>query len=82
MNIVANAGAVGCVVIVSKNSDRFTIGAGKSKAVLIRVKRRVVQSLPNRSRLKKGLLLVKAEDAVGNPWELKRKRPLLVAKRG
>jgi|GEM_PF-2480764 len=67
---------------VRKKSAKFSIGAGKSKAVLIRVSRRVVESLPKRLRLNKGLLLVRAEDAAGNRWELKKKRPLLVAKRG
>ncbi|HEU4462071.1 MAG TPA: choice-of-anchor Q domain-containing protein, partial [Solirubrobacterales bacterium] len=69
-------------LLARRKSARFTIGAGKSKAVLIRVSGRVVESLPKRLRLNKGLLLVRAEDAAGNQWELKRKRPLLTAKRG
>jgi hypothetical protein len=67
---------------VSKKSARFTISAGKTKAVLIRVSPAVIKDLPKRLRLKMGLLLIDAEDAAHNHWELKRKRPLLVAKRG
>lgn len=67
---------------VQKKSAKFTIGAGKTKAVLVRMSRDVAEALPDRGRLKKGLLLVAAEDAAGNKWDLKKKRPLLVAKRG
>jgi hypothetical protein len=43
----------------------------------------VVEALPKRGRLKKGLLRVVGEDAAGNRWDLKKKRPSLVAaKRG
>lgn len=67
---------------VRKKSATFAIGAGQTKAVLVRMSRKVAEALPKRARLKKGLLLVTAEDAAGNKWDLKKKRPLLVAKRG
>ncbi|HEY3434499.1 MAG TPA: choice-of-anchor Q domain-containing protein, partial [Solirubrobacterales bacterium] len=67
---------------VRKKTATFAIGAGQTKAVLVRMSRKVAGALPKRARLKKGLLLVMAEDAAGNKWELKKKRPLLVAKRG
>lgn len=67
---------------VRKKSARFAISAGKTKPVLIRLSRAATKDLPKRIRLNRGLLLVTAEDAAGNRWEVKRKRPLLVAKRG
>lgn len=63
---------------VLKKSARFTMGAGKTKAILVRMSRDVAEALPRRGRLDKGLLLAKAEDAAGNQWELKRKRPPLI----
>ncbi|HXQ89282.1 MAG TPA: choice-of-anchor Q domain-containing protein, partial [Solirubrobacterales bacterium] len=69
-------------LIARKKSARFTISAGKTKSVLIRFSRAVTKALPKRLRLRKGLLWIAAEDAVGNRWEWKKKRPLLVAKRG
>ena len=67
---------------VRKRSAKFTLSAGKTKAVLIRLKRVVTEALPKRGKLRKGLLLVTAEDAAGNHWELKKKQPALRAKRG
>lgn len=67
---------------VRKKSAKFTIGAGKTKAVLVRLSPAVAKVLPRRGKLKKGLLLVAAEDAAGNHWELKRKQPALRARRG
>jgi hypothetical protein len=67
---------------VRKKSAQFAISAGTTKPVLIRLSQAVTKALPKRVRLKKSLLLVMAADAAGNHWELKRMRPLLVAKRG
>jgi hypothetical protein len=63
-----------------KKSAKFTIGAGKTKAVLVRLSPAVAEVLSRWRKLKKGLLLVRAEDAVGNQWELRKKQPALVAK--
>lgn len=67
---------------VRKKSAKFSIGAGKTKAVLVRLPRAVAEALSTRGRLKKGVLIVRAEDAVGNKWDLLRRAPALRAKRG
>jgi hypothetical protein len=67
---------------VRKKSAKFSVVAGKTKAVLVRLPRAVVEALPTRGRLKKGVLIVRAEDAVGNKWDLRRLGPALRAKRG
>ena len=69
-------------LMVRRKSAQFHMWAGKTRSVLVRLRTPVVEALPTRGRLKKGLLWVAAKDMAGNRWELKKKRPLLVAKRG
>jgi hypothetical protein len=63
-----------------KKSAKFTIGAGKTKAVLVRLSPAIAEVLSRWGKLKKGALLVWAEDAAGNQWGLIKKQPALVAK--
>ena len=71
-------GGSGAQALVARGrSARFTLGAGRAKSVLVRLGRPVVEALPRRVRLKKGLFLVTAEDAAGNLWRQRTKRPLL-----
>lgn len=78
--ILANRGVQ--ALMVRRKSAQFHMWAGKTRSVLVRLRTPVVEALPKRGRLKKGLLWVTAKDMVGNRWEMKKKQPLLTAKRG
>lgn len=54
---------------------QFTIWAGRTKPVVLRVRPAVAEALLQQPRSWKRLLLVQAKDAAGNQWGLMRRRP-------
>jgi hypothetical protein len=59
-------------------SARFSIPAGKTKAVAVKSPRSTRVHLPSERGAWKVFLRVAAEDAAGNKWELRRKRARLI----
>jgi hypothetical protein len=80
-NVRRGSGAVG-LTGHRVASARFTIGAGRTKAVAVRLLRSTVKSMRANHEPRKILVMVRAENAAGNVWGLKRKRPLVFPKRG